>query len=183
MAASDRILRLFDDRSAQKRVGRVSLRDAALEAAHLAERSGASSSLVLAALLRDVGCLIGDEESLRTAGPEEVGATWLSRYLGPEVTEPIRLHVLAKRYLCTRTSHYLTRLSDEARQSFKRQGGSLEPREMAEFVKHPYFLEALTLRRWIDVAKIPDVRVPGIEYYRPMLEHAILAREGAPVVA
>lgn len=183
MATSDRILRLFDERAAYKRNGRISLRDAALEAAHLAERSGAPPSLVLAALLRDVGHLIGDEASLRSTGAEEIGAAWLSRYLGPEVTEPIRLHVIAKRYLCTRTSHYLTRLTKEARRSYERQGGSLDPREMAEFVKNPYYLQALTLRRWVDVAKIPEVRVPDFEHYRPMLDRAILTRGEAPVVA
>jgi predicted HD phosphohydrolase len=31
---------------------------------------------------------------------EELGQAWLQNWFGPEVTEPVRLHVAAKRYLC-----------------------------------------------------------------------------------
>ena len=34
-------------------------------------------------------------------GHEDIGALWLERQFGPEVTMPVRLHVAAKRYLCT----------------------------------------------------------------------------------
>jgi gamma-butyrobetaine dioxygenase len=87
-----------------------------LQAAALAEQDEAPPSLIAAALLHDVGHFTGTVtgEDLM-AGTDnwhgEQGADWLARWFGPEVTEPVRLHVAAKRYLCATEAGYLARLS------------------------------------------------------------------------
>jgi predicted HD phosphohydrolase len=43
---------------------------------------------------------------------EDVGARFLSNWFSPAVTEPIRLHVTAKRYLCAIDPEYHDGLSD-----------------------------------------------------------------------
>src|SRR5271166_4029808 len=74
----------------------------ALQAAAAAEQAAAPPALVTAALLHDIGhLLVGDAAAAEVdAVHEEVGACWLARWFGPDVTEPVRLHVPAKRYLC-----------------------------------------------------------------------------------
>src|SRR5262249_50966907 len=109
----------------------VTQREHALQCASLAERSGAPQALVIAALLHDLGHLLHTRpESPADGGVdglhEVVGQRWLSRFFGPEVTEPVRLHVDAKRYLCATDPEYLNALSPASRQSLALQGGPLQ---------------------------------------------------------
>src|SRR3990167_2277096 len=74
----------------------------ALQAAALAETDGAPSATVLASLLHDVGHMIhglGEDPAARGVDDvhEELGARWLAEGIGPAVSEPVRLHVAAKR--------------------------------------------------------------------------------------
>ena len=106
----------------------VSEAEHALQSAALARADGAGDTLVVAALLHDVGHLLhGLGEDLAERGldgrHEEVGHAWLSDYFGPAVAEPVRLHVAAKRYLCAVEPAYLTGLSPASRQSLGLQGG------------------------------------------------------------
>ena len=106
MTLADEILRVYGARGAGAYFGeRVSMTEHGLQAAHFARIEGAPDALVLAALLHDVGHLLEDVpdaiEDWRTdSRHEEVGARWLARRFGPEVSEAVRLHVPAKRYLC-----------------------------------------------------------------------------------
>ena len=76
-----------------------------LQAAALAEGAGAPPELVVAALLHDVGHFRGAVSGQQLmSGTDnrhgDQGADWLAQWFGPGVTEPVRLHVAAKRYLC-----------------------------------------------------------------------------------
>src|ERR1700743_1902161 len=91
----------------------------ALQAAHLAEQDGASPPTVLASLLHDVGHMthtLGDNPAGRGIDDvhEELGGKWLAERFGPEVSEPVRLHVAAKRYLCTVEADYYSKLSSRS---------------------------------------------------------------------
>jgi gamma-butyrobetaine dioxygenase len=176
MNVVDAIMSLFGKRGAAAYHGEaVSQTEHALQAAELAEREGASDALVVAALLHDVGHLLeGQDEDLADRGldgrHEEAGCSWLAAHFGPEVTEPIRLHVAAKRYLCAVDPAYLTGLSRASRASLMLQGGPMNAEERADFEGNPYFQDAVRLRRWDDLAKIPDLAVPGLKHYRDRLE-------------
>lgn len=170
------ILDLFARRGAAAYHGEaVSQEEHALQAADLAGREGAPDALVVAALLHDVGHLLdGQDEDLADRGidghHEEAGCAWLGRHFGPEVTEPIRLHVAAKRYLCAVDPAYLDGLSPASRLSLKLQGGPMGPAEIAAFEANPYFRDAVRLRHWDDAAKVPGLPVPGPSHYRDRLE-------------
>jgi phosphonate degradation associated HDIG domain protein len=155
----------------------VSQTEHALQAAYLAEQDGAADALVVAALLHDIGHLIhGLPENIAQRGVdgrhEEAGAAWLSRHFGPDVTEPVRLHVAAKRYLCAVVGQYLAQLSPASKLSLTLQGGAYAPSEVAVFEQEPHYREAVRLRRYDDQAKVAGMSVPPLEHYRDRVEAA-----------
>src|ERR1700730_17622118 len=123
MSTVDRIFELFERRGDEAYFGEpVSQSEHALQAASQAEKEGAPDSLVVAALLHDIGHLVhGLSEGIADRGvdgrPEAVGGAWLSRHFGPEVAAPCRLHVAAKRYLCAVEPEYGRQLSPASVQS------------------------------------------------------------------
>ncbi|HLK56746.1 MAG TPA: HD domain-containing protein [Chthonomonadaceae bacterium] len=172
MDIADKIMTLFAQHGADAYFGEAVTQQAhALQAAYLAEQEGVSNALIVAALLHDVGHLLHDEgEDAADRGVdtrhEEDGRAWLERWFGPEVTEPVHLHVAAKRYLCAIDPSYLADLSPASVQSLALQGGPFTPEEREAFEANPYYAQAVCLRHWDDQAKIPDLDVPGVEHYR-----------------
>ena len=146
----------------------------ALQAACFAERASGSPALISAALLHDVGHLLHD---LPADAPERgiddhhevLAARWLEKRFGPEVVEPVRLHVDAKRYLCA-TEDYLKLLSPPSVLSLQLQGGPMTDDEVARFRSHPHYLDALAVRRWDDEAKIVDMVTPDLEHFASYLD-------------
>lgn len=175
------IRRLFDHRGHAEYGGEaVSQRQHALQAAHLARRSGAGPSLVAAALLHDIGHLLHNlPEDARDSGIDDhhegLAARWLRDAFGDEVVEPVRMHVAAKRYLCAVEPSYSERLSEPSRISLQLQGGPMTPEEVERFRSSPHVEAAVSLRRWDDEAKDPEAEVPDLDTYLPILEAALAA--------
>ena len=173
------LIRLFRERGDAAYVGEpVSQTEHAVQTAMLAERAGADSSLIAAALLHDVGHLLHSEmEDCALNGidssHEEVGAQVLSRYFGSKTVEPMRLHVAAKRYLCATDPVYFSRLSEASVRSLQLQGGPFTEAEAREFAANPEFERALALSRWDEEAKIKDLAIPPVEHYRDDLLRAL----------
>ena len=155
----------------------VSQLEHALQCAALAERAGAPSSLITAALLHDIGHLIEDDETAVARGldlcHEVCGALALRALFPKAVTEPIRLHVSAKRYLCAVNEGYFNRLSPASVASLALQGGPMAPAEAAEFAETPYAKAAAALRVWDDLAKDPTAQTPDLAHFRRHAEAAL----------
>ena len=167
------------ERLGERQYGReaVSQLEHALQCATLAERDGAAPAQVTAALLHDLGHLVdgqgAPEPDVEIEGDlrhEERAARYLSRWFGPEVTEPIRLHVPAKRYLVATDPAYGTLLSPESARSLELQGGAMDAGEAEAFRRQPYAAEAVALRRWDDLAKAPDATTPPLQHFRSAVE-------------
>lgn len=160
----------------------------ACQTAQLAERQGASPALVAAALLHDVGHLIAGERS-RVATPagrpisddlhETVAAEALGAHLPREVTDPILLHVVAKRYLVTVDPAYLDTLSPASVHSLQIQGGPLASHAVEDFEALAHADAAVRLRRWDDAAKVPDEPTPPLDHYVPLLVELVSDQLGA----
>lgn len=150
----------------------------ALQTAALAERSGAPEALVVAALLHDIGHLLhGLDEQAADQGidarHEEVGQDWLASRFSPAVSEPVRLHVAAKRYLCATDPAYVSGLSEASRQSLMLQGGPMSLSEVHAFERTPWARDAIRLRRWDDAAKVPGLRVPDVTHYLARIDQHV----------
>jgi len=177
--AIDEILGLFATEGARSYgEERVSQLAHGLQCAWLAEQAGASSELVVAALLHDIGHLVdGGDRGLATQGVdarhEDRGSRYLSAWFGPGVTEPVRLHVAAKRYLCQVDDGYFDLLSPASVRSLEVQGGIYSPAEADQFAADPHGPAAAQLRRWDDEAKDPTRQTPGLTHFRRHLEAAL----------
>src|SRR5262249_23920961 len=152
----------------------VSQAEHALQCAHLAERGGADDALIVAALLHDVGHLLhGLGEDVADRGVdgrhEDVGHAWLARWFGPDVAEPVRLHVAAKRYLGATDPAYLSRLSPASVPSLQPPSRPFTVAEVTEFEHNTHYKSSVRLRHWDDAAKVPELKVPTLDAYRPRL--------------
>ena len=136
------------------------------QAGALAEAAGAEQPLVAAALLHDIGHLRQESDSRHG----DAGAQWLSQWFGPAVTEPVRLHVAAKRYLCASEPGYFQRLSAESVRTLALQGGPMTADQMAAFEALPFARDAVAVRRWDDEAKDPAVTSPELSHFEALLK-------------
>jgi phosphonate degradation associated HDIG domain protein len=130
----------------------------AWQCGRLAEKSGASAALQLASWLHDVGHLWVNLEGTPTIRGqddvhERIGADVLLPVFGPAVSEPVRLHVQAKRYLVSTRETYARKLSPDSVRSLHLQGGPMAPHECTAFEAEPFFADAVKLRVWDDLAK------------------------------
>jgi len=160
------IIELLDSRAGASYLGEaVTQREHALQAAQLAVTDGADDSLVAAALLHDAGYWIGCGDIPH----EQAGGDWLAQRFVPEVSEPVRLHVAAKRYLCTVDPAYASGLSRASVLSMEIQGGFMNADERRLFEWNRFHQDAVRLRRWDDRAKVPDAAVKDPREYGVIL--------------
>ncbi len=181
IAPVDAIAELFGSEGARDYLGEpVTVAEHLLQAGALAEAAGAPPAQVAAALLHDVGHLRGGELSVSAPSGRDLmagtdnrhghrGAAWLAQWFPPAVTEPVRLHVAAKRYLCAVEPSYFRLLSQASVYTLSVQGGPMTEAEAREFAAHPYAAAAVAVRRWDDRAKDPTARAPDFDDFRPLL--------------
>jgi phosphonate degradation associated HDIG domain protein len=160
----------------------VSALDHALQCAQLAEWAQADAPLVAAALLHDIGHFIDALDDDDVDDTHELRAVpFLADAFGADVVEPVRLHVEAKRYLVAIDTGYAATLSPASTHSLALQGGRMTVDEARRFESLPYAPQALSLRRWDDLAKQPGRQTPTLGYYLALLDDLVTAnRQPAP---
>lgn len=179
MSVIDEILHLYARRGHASYGEGVTQNEHALQSALEAEEAGAGSALVTAALLHDIGHLLHDlPEDIAEQGVdtqhESLGSAWLSRHFGGAVSEPVRLHVPAKRYLCATEIGYADALSEASKLSLRLQGGPMSATEAEDFARATYAEDAVRVRRWDDLAKVAGRRTPGFDHFRPHIERVLI---------
>jgi predicted HD phosphohydrolase len=191
--------RRYDAPEARPDLRGVDVLSHSLQCAQLAEWAHADAELVAAALLHDLGHLLdarrwglGWRDDLHRAaagegagggrGGEEAShatrAVHLLRQAFPdEVTEPVRLHVQAKRYLVGFDRRYLEALSPAALHGLSLQGGPMTAMEMRRFELDAHAAAAIKLRIWDDLAQHPGKATPPLSHYLGLLEDLVLQTE------
>src|SRR5207302_9710895 len=92
--------------------------------------------LVLAALLHYIGHLVEYAPAdladwTVDARHEQLGSRWLARRFGPEIADPVRLHVPAKRYLCATDPTYFAKLTQASVHTLTSQSSPMSQDEEA----------------------------------------------------
>lgn len=147
----------------------------ALQSAAKISVEGGDDDLVLAALLHDLGHLLGEAGDHGVPEHAELGAAWLQHWLPAPVVEPIRLHVRAKRHLVGSDPAYAQKLSAASVITLDQQGGPFSPSDSEEFLAHPHAERAMQLRRCDDDGKVAGLHVGALEDHRDRLGKALRA--------
>jgi phosphonate degradation associated HDIG domain protein len=155
----------------------VSQLDHALQCATLAEQAGQPAEMIAACLFHDLGHLVhhlGDNPAQRGLDDrhEERAMPVLEPLFPAAVTVPIQLHVAAKRYLCATDEDYWDSLSAVSKRSLELQGGAFSPIAAVRFIQQPHAQQAVQLRRWDDLAKVPDQDTPDLDHFLPLVQQA-----------
>ncbi len=170
---------IFERRGAESYLGEpVTMAEHMLQGAWLAEADGAGDDLVAAALLHDIGHYTSEfgaysPDDLEDKHHDDAGAEVLAPVFPPVVTECVRLHVAAKRYLCATDPTYFGKLSPASVHTLSLQGGPMSPDEVAAFRRNPFHAEAVRVRIWDEGGKIPGMRTRPFREYEPLLQRVV----------
>ena len=160
---------------------KVTIAEHMIQTAMLAEKNNSPQSLICACLLHDIGhFIIKDPDQLVSKSVdgkhEDIAFNFLKNYFKPEVTEPIKLHVNAKRYLCREKSYY-NLLSKASKISLELQGGKMNNDEAQKFVLLKHHKDAITLRKYDDEGKIPNMKIKNINDYKELITNHLLNQQ------
>ena len=112
-------------------------------------------------------------KNFKDTGHDEAGAALLEPFFSPEIVEPIRLHVRAKRYLCTVEPSYYDKMTKPVKHTFRLQGGKMSASELNKFRALPFAEEAARLRRWCDLGMKPGRKTKVFEEYFPLIRSVL----------
>tara|TARA_B100001250_G_C19517640_1_gene664522 strand:+ start:84 stop:623 length:540 start_codon:yes stop_codon:yes gene_type:complete len=157
---------------------KVTISEHMIQTAMLAEKKNSSKALICACLLHDYGHFIVDDPDLLVSKSldgkhEDLGYEFLKNYFVPEVIEPIKLHVDAKRYLC-RNKKYFDRLSKASKISLNLQGGIMKDDEAKKFSLLKYFEDSIKVRKYDDYGKVPDIKIKKIDDYQKLISSQLI---------
>jgi len=157
---------------------KITISEHMIQSAMLAEKSKSNNDLICSCLLHDYGhFIIDDPDELvkndKDGYHESVGYEYLKSFFKKEIVEPIKYHVLAKKYLA-RNKKYYNLLSDASKISLKLQGGILNKKESNEFEKMSFFKNTIKLRKFDELAKKTNIKIKSINDYKDLLSSQLL---------
>ncbi|WP_433988692.1 2-amino-1-hydroxyethylphosphonate dioxygenase (glycine-forming) (plasmid) [Pseudoseohaeicola sp. NH-UV-7] len=170
---------IFERRGGEEYLGEpVTMAKHMLQGATLAENANLPEIIVVAALLHDIGHFTSEFGTFRMDDTEdrfheEAGAQVLEEFFPILVTDCVRYHVAAKRYLCATRPDYFNRLSDASVHSLNLQGGPMSPQEVAEFEQNPNLEQIIQVRYLDDAGKHADMETPDFAHFAPMVQRVV----------
>lgn len=176
---TNQLIALFESKGSSMYGGElVTQLEHALQTAALAVKEQAPSNLIVASLLHDVGHLLHElPETATDDGIDDIhealAAKFLGEYFIDGVVEPVKLHVQAKRFLCAVELGYYESLSQASKASLSIQGGIMNDVEIENFQQNTFFRDAISLRKWDDMAKNPNQKCPQFNEYITYIEKSL----------
>ena len=174
----DKIISNFKNNKSLYIGEKVTMSEHMIQSAMLAEKAKCNDNLVCSCLLHDYGhFIIEDPYSLvnnnKDGEHEAIGYEYLKKFFNKEIVEPIKYHVLAKRYLA-RNKKYFNFLSEASKKSLKLQGGILNDDESKEFKKKKYFKNSILVRKFDESAKQTNIKMKSIDNYKSLLKSKLI---------
>ena len=172
----DEIAALFAAHGGETYGEGVTMEEHALQTAALARAEAADDALIAAALLHDIGHFIETpDDAFGYHKHDRSGGAWLASRFPSVVSEPVRDHVAAKKYLCAIEPDYFARLSVASKHSLAKQGGPMSEAEATAFARQDFADRAVRLRRWDDRGKVEGIEVPDLASYRALVTRLAVA--------
>ena len=174
----DKIISNFKNNKSLYIGEKITMSEHMIQSAMLAEKTKVNDDLICSCLLHDYGhFIIEDPDELvkndKDGEHESIGYEYLKNFFKKEIVEPIKYHVLAKRYLA-RDKKYFNSLSEASKTSLKLQGGPLNNKESKEFEKKKYFKNSVLVRKFDEAAKKTGVKVKLIDDYKSLLNSKLI---------
>ncbi len=176
---------IFERRGGEEYLGEpVTMAEHMLQGATIAEKNGQSEEIIVAALLHDIGHFTSEfgtysPDDTEDRFHEEAGAEVLELFFPSIVTDCVRYHVAAKRYLCATRPEYFGRLSEASVHSLNLQGGPMSESEIAAFEQNPNLEKIIAVRYLDDAGKYADMKTPDFAHFAPMVQRIVDAHFAA----
>ncbi|WP_166417235.1 (R)-1-hydroxy-2-trimethylaminoethylphosphonate oxygenase [Cochlodiniinecator piscidefendens] len=170
---------IFERRGGEEYLGEpVTMAEHMLQGATIAEQNGQSDIIIVSALLHDVGHFTSEfgmfsMDDTEDRYHEEAGAEVLEQFFPTVVTDCVRYHVAAKRYLCATKPEYFERLSEASIHSLNLQGGPMNAEEVAEMEKNPNLKEIIQVRYLDEAGKRDDMDTPPFGYFAERVQRVV----------
>ena len=174
----DKIISNFKNNKSLYIGEKITMSEHMIQSAMLAEKTKVNDDLICSCLLHDYGhFIIDDPDKLvkndKDGEHESIGYEYLKNFFKKEIVEPIKYHVLAKRYLA-RDKKYFNFLSDASKTSLRLQGGALNDKESKEFEKKNYFKNSVLVRKFDESAKKTGLKMKTIDDYKSLLNSKLI---------
>ncbi|WP_424831470.1 (R)-1-hydroxy-2-trimethylaminoethylphosphonate oxygenase [Ruegeria sp.] len=170
---------IFDRRGTEEYLGEpVTMGEHMLQGATLAEQAGHSDEIIAAALLHDIGHFTSEfgtftMNDTEDRHHEDAGAEVLERFFPSIITDCVRYHVAAKRYLCATRPEYMRRLSEASVHSLNLQGGPMSEAEVSAFQSNPNLDAIIAVRYLDDAGKQDGMDTPDFWHFAPLLQRLV----------
>lgn len=170
---------IFDRRGDEEYLGEpVTMAEHMLQGATIAEQNGQPEEIIVGALLHDIGHFTSEFGMFSMNDTEDrfhevAGAEVLERFFPSVITDCVRYHVAAKRYLCATRPEYFNRLSEASVHSLNLQGGPMNAEEVAEFEKNPNLKQIIAVRYLDEAGKRADMETPDYWHFAPMVQRMV----------
>ena len=156
----------------------VSMSQHMLQAARFAEQAHQPEEVIVAALLHDIGHFTSEfgtysPDDTEDRHHEDAGGDLLAPFFPPRVTDCVRHHVAAKRYLCATRPEYFSKLSPASVHTLSLQGGPMSTDEVAAFERNPHLQDIVKVRVYDEAGKRADMQTPPFAHYAPMMQRVI----------
>jgi [1-hydroxy-2-(trimethylamino)ethyl]phosphonate dioxygenase len=170
---------IFERRGGEEYLGEpVTMAQHMLQGATLAERANAPEVVIVAALLHDIGHFTSEfgtyhPDDVEDRHHEDAGAEVLTPFFPTLVTDCVRYHVAAKRYLCATKPEYFNRLSAASVHTLGLQGGPMNAAEVAEFRRNPNLDQIIQVRYLDEAGKHANMETPPFAHFAPMVQRVV----------
>lgn len=170
---------IFARRGGEEYLGEpVTMAQHMLQGATIAEQNGLPEEIIVGALLHDIGHFTSEfgtyhPDDTEDRHHEDAGEAVLAPFFPPVITDCVKYHVAAKRYLCATKPEYFARLSPASVHTLELQGGPMSAEEVSEFEANPNLKEIVQVRYLDEAGKRADMETPDFAHFAPMVQRMV----------